>query len=116
MSLYELENKSHGISAAIAVHQEGSRWHFAVRMSTRMTRMAESFSDSPTNWAMSKPVAINMACQKLDRVGADLPDLQRQVLMLWLKQTNRNVFAGISDDARDQLYALERKARNGGAG
>lgn len=113
MSLFELDNKSHGISAAIAVHQEGSRWHFAVRMSTRMTRMAESFSDSPTNWAMSKPVAINMACQKLEMAGASLPETQRQVLMLWLKQTNRSAFAGISDDARDALYANERKARTG---
>lgn len=113
MSLYELENKSHGISAAIAVHQEGSRWHFAVRLSTRMTRMAESFSDSPTNWAMSKPVAINMACQKLEKAGAILPEMQRQVLMLWLKQTNRAAFAGISDEARDELYALERQARTG---
>ena len=107
MTKYVLENQRHRIYASIEAREKDSLWVCKITLSTAGTRQ----STTGAKGFLHLPVAINDALQFLDERAASLPDAERQVITLWLRQTNRQAWAGISDEQRDLMYQEEHKFR-----
>jgi len=109
MTKYVLENQRHRIDASIEAKEKDSLWVCKISLSTLGTRE----STTRAKGFLHLPVAINDALQFLDERAASLPDAERQVITLWLRQTNRQAWAGITDEQRDLMYQEEHKFRLG---
>lgn len=97
------------LTARVVLTENAGLWLMRVSLRTTSSKAERKLPQS----AKHLPVAINLALQELEQMGASLPDTEHQLLMMWIRQTNRNAWAGISDEKRAAMYQDERKTAPG---
>lgn len=97
------------LTARAVLTENAGLWLMKVSLRTPTSKTERK----PALSAKHMAVAINLALQELEKMGASLPETEHQLLMMWIRQTNRNAWAGISDEKRAAMYQDERKTAPG---
>lgn len=103
-----MENKASGLRASLALEKHGELWSSTVRYAV----VGANYGNGKLalrRQHVHAQVAINEGLQLLMNSLDRLTSTQRQVLLLWARQVNRDVWAGITDEEREKMYQEEAR-------